>query len=203
MGMRLTGGELKGRALKTGQGPGYRPATARVREALFSMLDSRGVRWPGVRALDLFAGTGALSFEALSRGARQAVLVEQEPSAAKIIRANAAALGLDDGRARIEVKDAVRFLAGRSEAFEIVFIDPPYGQRYVQRCLRPLAARGWVAPGGFVLAEVERDVELNPAALAEELHWELAIDRNYGQTRILAWKNLSAPRPSIPEPSTP
>ena len=84
--MRIIAGALGGRNLKTVEGPGYRPATAKVREAIFSMLSSRGVVWSGLRVLDLFAGSGGIGIEALSRGAGFAVFVEQNPKAAEIIR---------------------------------------------------------------------------------------------------------------------
>ncbi len=201
--MRITGGELRGRKLATTEGPGYRPAMARVREALFSMLASRGVRWPGTRVLDLYAGSGGLAFEALSRGARQAVAVESERKAAELIRRNAAQFGLGPDRLRVETADCLRYLSGRPEKFELAFIDPPYGKNLLQRTLRPLVQNGWLTPGAFVAAEVEVDVDLPVDKLAQSLGLETLVDREYGQTRILLWKNSAAPRPSTPEPSIP
>ena len=200
--MRITGGNLKGRRLSTTEGPGYRPATGRVREALFSMLTARGVRWPETRVLDLYAGSGALAFEALSRGAKYAVAVENDRKAAELIRKNAEHFGLPPGRLQVEVKDCLRFLAGRTETFDLIFIDPPYGQGLLQRTLRPLMRGGWLVAGGMLVAEVEIRLPV-PLEPLNDLGLVNLVDREFGQTRILLWKNSPAPRPSTPEPSTP
>ena len=111
--MRIIAGALGGRNLKTVEGPGYRPATAKVREAIFSMLSSRGVVWSGLRVLDLFAGSGSLSFEALSRGAQEVCLVEREPKVVQCLNQNVEALDVSD-RCRVAESDVLRFFgAGR------------------------------------------------------------------------------------------
>jgi 16S rRNA (guanine966-N2)-methyltransferase len=186
--MRITAGTLRGRTLRTVEGPGYRPATGKVREALFSMLGARGVSWPAVRVLDLFAGSGSLGFEALSRGAAEAWFVDNYRAAAQMIRTNARALGVED-RCRVLEQDLFRLLARPPRdgaGFEVVFIDPPYGKNLFVRAVRAALEGGWVAPGGVVNAEVEAGLDLDPASLHEDL--EPITDRSYGQTRIVLWK---------------
>ena len=189
--MRIIAGALGGRTLKTVEGPGYRPATAKVRGAIFSLLEARGVVWSGVRVLDLFAGSGSLSFEALSRGALEACLVEREPRAADCLRDNAARLEMAE-RCRIVEDDVARFVRGRAwQPYEVVFIDPPYGEKRLIPTLKALSRGGWISlEGGFVLAEVEAALKaeaLLDAAAEGALHLEL--DRLYGQTRILVWRH--------------
>lgn len=185
--MRVIAGQYKGRVLKTGQGPGYRPATGRVREAVFSMLEARGVRWPGRRVLDLFAGSGSLAVEALSRGAAFACLVEKSPRLAALIRDNLRDLGAPAAAWRVEARDVEGFLrAAPKTPFDVVFIDPPYGHDLLPPALRTLRAKGWLAPAGLVLAEVEDKVALPDEDALPGL--ELLADRLYGQTRILLWQ---------------
>lgn len=187
--MRIIAGALGGRTFTTVEGPGYRPATAKVREAIFSMLASRGVVWGGVRVLDLFAGSGSLSFEAISRGAAEACLVEKDPHAVKCLHRNAKHLDIVDN-CRIAEADVSRFLRGPAyQPYEIIFVDPPYGENRLAPTIRAVLRGNWLAPGGFLAAEVEtslRDGEL--PSLSEEV--ELDTDRTYGQTRILLWHKL-------------
>lgn len=124
--MRIIAGAYGGRLLKTVEGPGYRPAMSRVRESLFSMLSSRGVVWAGSRVLDLFAGSGSLAFEALSRGADEAWFVELNAKAAACIEKNATSLGIEPQRWRVLAEDITKVLGRRAAApFDVVFIDPP------------------------------------------------------------------------------
>ncbi|MCL2122639.1 MAG: 16S rRNA (guanine(966)-N(2))-methyltransferase RsmD [Desulfovibrionaceae bacterium] len=191
--MRIIAGEFRGRTLRTVEGPGYRPATGRVREALFSMLEARGLVWPECSVLDLFAGSGSLAFESVSRGARRVCLVENSAAAVKCLVQNAADLGLFASRCRIMREDALRLLARRNrkgrevpdELFDVVFLDPPYGMKLVPASLQALARGQWLAPGAFVLAEMEAQTRIDEAA-----HEELVCvgNRKYGQTRILLWQ---------------
>lgn len=198
--MRIISGALRGRTLKTGEGPGYRPATAKVRSAIFSMLEARGVHWPDTRVLDLFAGSGSLAFETLSRGAPYAMLIEKSKPAANIIRKNAENLGLESGRWKIVCKDLLQVVNSRADnPFDLVFIDPPYGRNLLTPALRDAVLNGWVAPDGYILAEVESRLDIDPehplTKKAEYIHGErgyeltLEADRTYGQTRILIWRN--------------
>ena len=195
--MRIIAGELRGRTLKSVEGPGYRPATGRVREALFSMLEARGLVWPRCSVLDLFAGSGSLAFEAASRGARRICLVENAPRAVQCLERNAAELGLAALRCRILREDVLRLLARRKpggqaepeERFDVVFMDPPYGMNLVPAALQALVRGQWLAPEAFVLAEVATRARIGEAA-REEL--ARVADREYGQTRILLWQAVAA-----------
>ncbi|MCK9240253.1 16S rRNA (guanine(966)-N(2))-methyltransferase RsmD [Desulfocurvus sp.] len=189
--MRLVSGQFGGREIRSVCGPGYRPATSKVRQAVFSMLEARGVRWPGLRVLDLFAGTGSLALEALSRGAAFAAFVEKNRKAAAAIQGTLKDLGLGADRARVHAADLFALLKGRPDApFDVLFVDPPYGQGLLLPALELALACGWVAPQAVVLAEVEARLELDPGAA----HPSLAplADKTYGQTRILAWTNSAA-----------
>ena len=193
--MRIIAGEFRGRTLKTTVGKaGYRPATGRVREALFSMLEARGLVWPECSVLDLFAGSGSLAFEAASRGARRICLVEHSAGAVNCLEQNAAGFGLCAPRCRIVREDVLRLLARRNrqgqtdseERFDLVFVDPPYGMQLVPAVLSAIAHGRWLAPEAFVLAEVE-----TPARFDENAHEGLACisKREYGQTRIVLWQS--------------
>ena len=184
--MRIIAGEYGGRVLKTAEGPGYRPAMSRVREALFSMLESRGVVWPGLRVLDLFAGSGSLAFEALSRGAAEAWFVETAPKAAELIRKNAQTLGIAQERWQVVKEDCNKLLARRARTtFDVVFIDPPYGAGQLSPTLRNAVRNGWLADGGIVAVEVEARLPLDPER--ENAALVPIVDRTYGQTRIVLW----------------
>ncbi|MDR2573806.1 MAG: 16S rRNA (guanine(966)-N(2))-methyltransferase RsmD [Desulfovibrio sp.] len=178
--MRIIAGELGGRLLKTARGDGLRPAMGRTREALFSMLAARGIDWPDSRVLDIFAGSGSLAFEALSRGAPSAVLVENADNAVRCLRENIAALGLQD-RVNIAREEALRFLRRTSiKSVGLAFVDPPYGKNLVEPCLALLAPR--LAPGGFVAAEIEKEASPDTP---DDL--EPAAERLFGRTRICLW----------------
>lgn len=173
------------------EGPGYRPAMSKVREALFSMLEAKGVHWPDTRVLDLFAGSGSLAFEALSRGAAEAVCVESNPKAAALIRKNAELLGLEPGRCHVAGEEVGRFLKRKAEhSYELVFIDPPYGFDHLTPSIQALLKQGWLAPAGFMVAEVEaKPAPGNKGVDMGKIPPELVLetDRNYGQTRIIIW----------------
>ena len=182
--MKIIAGALKGRTLKTVSGPGYRPAMGKVRESLFSLLEARGVVWAESIVLDLFAGSGSLAFEAVSRGAGKAYFVEKDANAAKCIAANAAALGIGE-KCCIFTEDAVKFAGKRpTEQVSVVFIDPPYAQNLLPQTLKNLIRREWLEEGAFVVAEVEKHLKINTEGF-EGLTLEL--DRNYGSTRIIIW----------------
>jgi len=161
--MRVIAGEAKGRRLAGPRGSAdLRPTTDRLREALFSAL---GPGVAGTAVLDLYAGTGALGIEALSRGARHAVFVDHDRGAVATIRANLAATGLE-GRARVEQVTAERFAArlggagaphaapGTGGPFDLVLLDPPYGSGFPGEVVAALAAAGHLAPGALVVVEI-------------------------------------------------
>ena len=152
--MRIVGGRLRGRALATPKSHAIRPTADRLREVLFNILvHAYDDPITGARVLDLFAGTGALGIEALSRGAAFVLFVDQSAEARALIRANVAALGLG-GATRIFRRDACKL--GRAhplEPFTLAFLDPPYRQELAQPALASAAAGGWLAPGARVIVE--------------------------------------------------
>jgi 16S rRNA (guanine966-N2)-methyltransferase len=198
--MRITGGELGGRRLKAPAGSRVRPTQDRVRGALFSML---AAAVPGARVLDLFAGTGAVGFEALSRGAADVVWIEADRRQCAALKAALAALG--PGRpGRVACDDCLRWLRRPPDAaFDLVFADPPY-EWAAAHGFAGIAARlrdgGWLRPGGLFVAEQPATV---PAAAWDG--WELLRDRVYGQTRLAVYRMgaLCKTEPCTPEPSTP
>ncbi len=147
--LRIVGGACRGRRLHFPDGRGLRPTADRVRETLFNWLQGE-VR--GARVLDLFAGSGALGLEALSRGAASAVFVERARPAAEQLREN---LHLLDLQARSEVVsgDARRFLERADEPFELVFIDPPFADRLLGEVAQVLEARGLLSAGAWIYLE--------------------------------------------------
>lgn len=184
--MRIIAGEYKGRSLKTTTGPGFRPAMGKVREALFAMLDARGLEWSSCRVLDLFAGGGSLGFEALSRGATHVAFVESASYATKTIKANAQLLNITTGRYSVITKEVGKVISKPpSEPFNLVFIDPPYQLNALGRTINMLIKNNWLTPGSLVNAEVEERLKFTPATAHEAL--TLLEDRNYGQTRVILW----------------
>ncbi len=190
--MRIIAGSFGRRLLKTVEGPGYRPAMAMVREALFSMLESRGLLWPSQRVLDLFAGSGSLAFEALSRGAPEAVLVEMSPQAVRCLQHNRQTLGLTSETCRILAEDVLKFLArGGEQPYTTVFIDPPYGKALLPPVLKSLLRRKWLAENAFVIAEIESSLTFTPTQTDSRL--QFLTDRHFGQTRICIWQYTNTP----------
>jgi 16S rRNA (guanine966-N2)-methyltransferase len=151
--VRIIGGEWRSRLVRFPDAPGLRPTPDRVRETLFNWL---GQRLDGQSCLDLFAGSGALGFEALSRGAKRVVMVERDRATAAALRASATSLGA----ANLEIvdMDALRYLDRPAERFDVVFVDPPYAENLVPAVLQRLAAH--LAPGARVYAESEDAVDL-------------------------------------------
>ena len=150
--MRVTGGSAKGARLRSLAGADTRPTTDMARKAIFDIL---GPSVEGARVLDLFAGTGALGIEALSRGAKEAVFVESSREACGLILQNLTAIGIG-ANGVVRRRDAERFLAREaSEPFDLAFLDPPYGRglRFVARILGKLGAGRWIRPGGTVVVE--------------------------------------------------
>ena len=189
--MRIIAGELRGRALKTVVGPGYRPAMAKVRQALFSMLEARDIIWEQTRVLDLFAGSGSLGFEALSRGAAHVTFVESNPKAAACITANAETFGILPERWTV-LGNEVRAVTGKrcKQPFEVIFIDPPYGKTLLASSVNAVIRNGWLAPGGILNVEVEKRLDIDPETAFPPLI-SLA-DRAYGQTRVLLWTHSAS-----------
>ena len=167
--MRIVAGTAKGRVLQTPRGADViRPTADRVRQTLFDVL---GQWCEGQAVLDLYAGTGALALEALSRGASRAVLVDSGREAQGLCRANARALGFED---RVEllplsVAAALALLQKRGQAFDLIFADPPYALRAGAGVLARVAEGGLLAPGGRVVVEHERsEVVEGPLPLLDQ-----------------------------------
>ncbi len=185
--MRIIAGTFRGRVLRTMEGPGYRPAMAKVRESLFSMLESRGVVWSECTALDLFAGSGSLAFESLSRGAVKATLVESYIKATRYLQQNAGMLGLDTARCNIVKDDVLKFLSKRqTQSYSLVFIDPPYGMNLLGPTLEKLLRNDWIHEDSIVTAEVESSAKFAPDEVHENL--EVLTERTFGQTRVILWQ---------------
>ena len=176
--MRIVGGEARGRRLKAPPSERIRPTSDRIREAIFDLLG------PGPNSgsvLDLYAGTGALGIEALSRGFETAVFVEKDRIALGLIRENLARCGYED-RCRVEEKDVPRFLEVLDAAapFSLVLLDPPYKQQLVAATLERLARSRWVSDGARIVCETERDLEL-PGRVET---FERAKHKRYGDTSV-------------------
>jgi 16S rRNA (guanine966-N2)-methyltransferase len=176
--MRIIAGVFKGRRLAPVKGR-TRPTAAKVREAVFSILGSALV---GSRVLDLFAGTGALGIEAISRGATAAVFVEDHPEAVKALRRNLADLGLQDQTRLwpLPVTTALRKLAGKGERFGLAFLDPPYGGGTAVAALQVLASLDLLSAGASVVVEHSRRDSLPE----ESGHLRLTEVRGYGDTQV-------------------
>ena len=186
--MRIIGGRFRGKQLaapgKAGGGAAHlRPTADRVREALFNLLAHGDYGDPpppeGWRVLDLFAGTGALGLEALSRGAVRVQFVDDHGPSRALIRRNIEALDVI-GETKIYRRDATRLGACRGEPYDLVFLDPPYGTDLGARALASAAEGGWLAPGALVVTESAADQKKAP----EPEGFERLDERIYGETRI-------------------
>jgi len=163
--MRIIAGEWRGRPIEAPPGRGTRPTADRARETLFSMLISRLGSFEDLRVADLFAGSGALGFEALSRGAASVTFVESEPAAAASIQRNADSLGAAN-RIRIESGSALALL--RTDPFDLIFADPPYASGAGSEIVRALLHARWLPPGGWLALETSRDDDVDPGELTLE-----------------------------------
>ena len=186
--MRIVGGRLRGRPL-VGPKPGIgriRPTSDRLRESLFNVLaHAYDDPLDGARVLDLFAGTGAMGFEALSRGAVFALLVDDGTEARGLIRENQEVLGLA-GHSRVFRRDATKLGAiGPMAPFGVVFCDPPYGQGLGEKALVSARDGGWLEAGALIVLEEAGDAEI-----ALPVGFEMLERRAYGETQALLLKAL-------------
>lgn len=179
--MRVIAGEVGRRRIRVPRGRGTRPTADRVREALFSTV----APWlDGARVLDLYAGSGALGIEALSRGAASVVFVESDLAAARVIRDNLAALGLSD-RARIIRADALRAIASLARAgirFTLILLDPPYNAP-LEPALSRLARGRLLEDGGLVVIQ-----HFSKTVVPPQQAWSLWKTRRYGETTLTLLK---------------
>jgi 16S rRNA (guanine966-N2)-methyltransferase len=170
--IRIIGGSLRGRRFRFADVPDIRPTPDRVRETLFNWL---GPRVHGAHCLDLFAGSGALGLEALSRGAASVVFVEQNAVATRALTALIAEWNVQG--ARIERADTLRFLAGAGPPAQIVFLDPPFASGLLTGTASLLEKHGWLAPEALIFVEASaRD-----ALPALPPHWQLARAKRAGE----------------------
>jgi 16S rRNA (guanine966-N2)-methyltransferase len=178
--VRIVGGEFRGRALATPRDQAIRPTTDRVREALFNVVAHRyPERLAGARVLDLFAGTGALGLEALSRGAAYCVFIEESAEGRGLIRTNVEAFGLQ-GRTKIFRRDAAALGdVGTLQPFNLVFADPPYGKGLGERALGSALSGGWLTPDALCVVE-----EASSAAFDPGPAFSVVDGRSYGDTVI-------------------
>ena len=184
--MRIIAGRHRGRKLKAPRGLATRPVLARVREALFNVLGDVA----GARVLDLYAGTGALGIEALSRGAASLVAVDSGIRQNRIIRENLACLGEDAEVVRADVGRLLKKKAAGGETFELVFADPPYEKGLAVGTVEAVFGLGLLAAGGVMCVTV-RHSETLPAEVDEG---RVIFDRRYGETRLVLYKRDFPPR---------
>ncbi|MFP3921980.1 MAG: 16S rRNA (guanine(966)-N(2))-methyltransferase RsmD [Dichotomicrobium sp.] len=179
--MRIVGGRLRGARLAAPGGNDVRPTSDKVRESVFNIL-AHGIddfEIDGARVIDLFAGTGALGCEALSRGAAFCLFVDDAPSSRGAIRQNIESLALT-GATRVFRRDATRLgPAGPIKPFDLLFTDPPYGKGLAERALRAAAEGGWLKPGAVCVVEERADAGFVPPE-----GFTLADERRYGDTAI-------------------
>ena len=189
--MRITGGEFGGRNLKVPKSDAIRPTQDRVREALFNIIQFEVA---GCEFLDLFAGSGAVGLEALSRGAKSVTFVERERRHLAVLKENLSSLSRSSGDSRVSgatviAADCYRWISSYSgPGFTIGFADPPYAlgeEKGYASVLATLAERGVIRPSGLFIAE------MTAVQKAEETPgWELIRDRTYGKTRLCIWRRV-------------
>jgi 16S rRNA (guanine966-N2)-methyltransferase len=174
--MRIIAGEWRGRKLVAPEGNATRPTADRTRETLFSMLASRIGSFEGLRVADLYAGSGALGLEALSRGAAHATFVEIERAALKAIDANVMALG---AAARISMRAISATALPAAQPFDLVLADPPYEPGSGSLVAEAVAKAGWLASGGWMAIETQKG-----DAVAPPKGWEVVAERDVGRARL-------------------
>lgn len=181
--MRVIGGALRGRRLDAPEGASTRPTADRVREAIFSILQGEV---EGAAVLDLFAGSGAMGLEALSRGAAHALFVDFDRGACAVIRANLESLGLED-RADIACTDTTKLIATEPSTgpFDLIFIDPPYriGAALAAEVIATADLKGWIAPRAHVVVEHAAAAGVDPM-----VRFELDVEKKYGDSAVSVFR---------------
>ncbi len=188
--MRVTGGDLRGRALAAPAGAATRPTSDKVRQAIFNILTHNdfgvGFALEGARVADLFAGTGAMGIEAISRGARFCLFVEDAAEARALIRENVEAFGLT-GATKIWRRDATDLgpmSAGAGGPFDLVLLDPPYRKGLIGPALAALRDGKWLAANAIVVAECAAGDDIPPTD-----GFAILDERTYGETRVVFLKD--------------
>ena len=181
--IRIISGQWRSRQLSFNDIPGLRPTPNRVRETLFNWLQNDIV---GSRCLDLYAGSGALSFEAASRGAKAVVQVEQDANACRSLHENV--VKLKANQIQIIQSDVFRYLSGKAEHFEVVFLDPPFGLNLAAQTCQWLEDKDWLNPHAKIYVEVESKIKL-----LEELpeNWQLLKSKTAGEVGYHLFERLA------------
>lgn len=176
--MRIVGGDFKGRKLSTPTNNAIRPTTDRTRESLFNIL-SHKIDFDGARVIDLFAGTGALGLEAVSRGAKYALFVEESTQGRGLLRSNIETFGLQ-GNSKVWRRDATKLgPIGQMQKFDIAFMDPPYGKGLGEGALEALRTGEWLADDALIIVEESKgNLPQNPQG------YDLLDERSFGDTEI-------------------
>lgn len=180
--MKLISGIYGGRNIKTVADRGLRPAMAKTRESIFSILESRCIDWSTTSVLDLFAGCGSLGLEAISRGAQLSHFVENGVKPFQCLTTNITSLNLSANAKSYKI-DALKFLRQDVHlAYNLVFLDPPYRNNYIQVCVNALQRGHWLAKDAILVAEVENETRV-------DIPNGLQVDkiRKFGQTNIYFW----------------
>ncbi|MCL2545575.1 MAG: 16S rRNA (guanine(966)-N(2))-methyltransferase RsmD [Oscillospiraceae bacterium] len=175
--MRVITGQWRGSKLHSLPGDATRPTSDRVKEAIFNIIQ---FDVEGRRALDLFAGNGQLGIEALSRGARDCVFVDNSRAAADILRQNVEKVHAQE-QSRVLVKDALAFLQGAEEPFGLIFIDPPYRSTFIRKALALIAERNLLQDGGLIVCESDIDDQWEAPA-----QWN-AVEYRYGRVKVTVY----------------
>ena len=172
--MRIIAGEWRGRVLKAPPGATTRPTGDRTREALFSMLVSRLGSFEGLSVVDIFAGSGALGLEAMSRGASACTFIDQDRDAVKAIKANIAMLGANADVLPI----AVSAIAPSRKAYDLLMFDPPYGSGGAGALIEKMTRLGWAADSAWAAVETRNDESVSAEG------WTLDVERTYGIAKL-------------------
>ena len=191
--MRIVAGKFRSTRIEAPKGLATRPTSDRVRQALFNVLEhgAPGVEFEGARVLDLFAGSGALGLEALSRGARFCLFVEESTEARAAIRRNVEALWLT-GATKIWRRDATKLgEAGTMQPFDIIFLGPPYGKGLGTRALQSAAEGGWIREGAIAVLEERANVDIELSPAFEEIDMRI-----YRDTKLIVMRAFPALPPA-------
>lgn len=181
--MRIIGGQHRGRRLVAPSGRTTRPTTDRLRESIFNILTHK-VDFEGARVLDVFAGTGALGLEALSRGAAHATFMERDAQAVQALSENIATLKVGD-HTRVLRLDAMKLPTCAGQPFDLVFLDPPYQQDYLPRTLAGLVDHGWLTEDAVLITEQDhRETDLAESLNSTTAPLHIQERRTYGETRF-------------------
>jgi 16S rRNA (guanine966-N2)-methyltransferase len=181
--LRIIGGTWRSRKIPFATDAGVRPTPDRVRETLFNWLQPV---IHGARCLDLYSGSGALSFEALSRGATVVVMVDEDLRVVQQLQKNVELLQAD--QVRIEWTDALQYLAGKSQPFDVVFLDPPFRDDVLMECCHRLERNGWLAPGAWIYLENNSKSEMTD--LPD--NWEIVQRKIAGQVAYYLARRYSS-----------